>query len=461
MESNRLDYLLQRHLDMELAPRERDELQVLLLSTPEARQEYWRQARIHAALRLLGEQCLGQRDSIGPRKPSRWQLPKVVWSAAAAVIFCVALLWQMRSGDGNEKIAELVEVQRARWESSTLATEEGCRVGVGRLRLAEGLARLRFARGAELTLEGPAELELVGEQVCRLHRGSLVAHVPEAARGFSVLTPSATLIDHGTDFGISMDVDGHARVHVMQGEVELRHVSGSKPMRLTTRQMTDITLHDLLPPRPLETEPRLRDGPSVVDGFTAELTTLAGRGAAAYVSEPRTGENQSDTLLLLKNCAEPGYGRKVLLRFDLREILLPETIREARLVLNFSPTDLGYASHGGEALIAVYALTDETADEWDAARVNWERQPAFDSDSGRVDESKAVRVGEFTVPRGVQSGSFVVDGARLVASLRADANQLLTLILVRENRIEVGGGLVLGIAGNRHPMLAPPTLRVR
>jgi hypothetical protein len=38
---------------------------------------------------------------------------------------------------------------------------------------------------------------------------------------------------------------------------------------------------------------------------------------------------------------------------------------------------------------------------------------------------------------------------------------LLTLVIVRENRIEVGGGLVLGIAGNRHPMLPPPTLRVR
>ena len=459
MESNRLDYLLQRHLDMELATEERDELQVLLLSMPEARQEYWRQARMHAALRLLGEQCWGQRDSIAPRKLVRWRVPKVAWSVAAGVIFCAALLWQM--GARDEKVAELVDAQRARWENSTLATEPGVSLGAGRLRLAEGLARIRFARGAELTLEGPAELELVGEQVCRLHRGSLVAHVPEAARGFSVLTPSATLIDHGTDFGVSMDVDGHARVHVMQGEVELRHVSGSKPMRLTTRQMTDITLHDLRPPRALETEPRLRDVRSVADGFTAELTTLAGRGAAAYVSEPRTGENQSGTLLLLKNCAEPGYGRKVLLRFDLRELLQPETIREARLVLNFSPTDLGYASHGGEALIAVYALTDDTADEWDAARVTWDRQPAFDSDSGRVDKSKAVRVGEFTVPRGVQSGSFVVDGARLVASLKADANGLLTLILVRENRIEVGGGLVLGIAGNRHPLLAPPTLRVR
>ena len=459
MDSNRLDYLLQRHLDVELTPEERGELQLLLLSMPEARQEYWRQARMHSALRLLGEQCWGEFGSIAHRKPFRWQVHKVAWFAAAGLILCAALLWLMRGRDG--KLAELVDVQRARWENSTLPTEPGGRLGAGRLRLAEGLARLRFVRGAELTLEGPAELELVGEQVCRLHRGSLVAHVPEAARGFSVLTPSATLIDHGTDFGISTDADGQARVHVMQGEVELRHVSGSKPMRLTTRQMTDITLHDLLPPRPLETEPRLRDVRSAADGFTAELTTLAGRGGAAYVSEPRTGANQSDTLLLLKNCAEQGYGRKVLLRFDLRELLQPEAIHEARLVLNFGPTDLGYASHGGEAHIAVYALTDDTADEWDAARVAWDRQPAFDEDSGRVDESKAMRVGEFTVPLGVQSGAFIVDGAGLVESLKADANRLLTLILVRENRIEVGGGLVLGIAGNRHPVLPPPTLRVR
>jgi hypothetical protein len=225
--------------------------------------------------------------------------------------------------------------------------------------------------------------------------------------------------------------------------------------------MTDITPQDVLPPRPLELEPRLREGSSSSATFTTELTTLTGRGAAAYAAEPRTGENQSGSLLLLKNCAEPGYGRKVLLRFDLRELPAQDPIHEARLVLNFGPTGLGYASHGGDARIAVYALTDEAADEWESSMLTWDTQPAFDADPGRVDEAKAERVGEFIVPRGLQSGSFVVDGPRLAARLKSDKNRLLTLLLVRENRIEVSGGPVLGIAGNHHPLLPPPTLRVR
>lgn len=459
MDTTRLNHLLQRHLDAELTLEERDELQTLLLSMPEARREYWRQARTHAALCLLGEQSWGQPDSIPRRRPVRWEVRHVAWATAAAVVFSAVLLWQPRARE--ESFAELVETHQARWESSTLPTEPGSRLGAGRLRLAEGLARLRFARGAELTLEGPTELELSGPQLCRLHRGSLVAHVPEPARGFSVLTPKATLIDHGTNFGISTDASGHARVHVMEGEVELRHASGSNPMRLTTRQMTDITPDELLQPRPLELEPRLHNGRTAADGFAAELTTLAGDGAAAYVSEPRTGDNQSDSLLLLKHCAEPGYGRKVILRFDLRELAPLEGIRDARLVLNFGPTGLGYASQGGEARIAVYALTEDSSDTWDASQVTWGSQPAFHADPGRVDEGKAERVAGFTVPRGVQSGSFVVDDPRLVARLRSDENRLLTLILVRENRIEVGGGLVLGIAGSHHPSLPPPTLRVR
>ena len=462
--------LIQRYISGNITDAEARVLEQQLKLDPELRDWYLDALNLDSALEAAAESAqavlslpmpISQRAlmnaAASPAKPWRMFLPSA--AAAAALVFCGALLWQVWGRDA--KIAELVDVQRARWDGSTLSTEPGSRLGVGRLRLAEGLACLRFARGAEVTLEGPAELELVGEQVCRLHRGSLVAHVPEAARGFSVLTRSAMLIDYGTEFGITADASGQARVHVMQGEVELRHTMGSTPIRLTARQMTDITLNDLRPPRPFETEPRLSDMPLAADGFTATLTTRVGRGAAAYVSEPRTGENQSDSLLLLKNCAEPGYGRKVLLRFDLGEMSELEPVREAQLVLNFGPTGLGYASHGDEARIAVYALIDDLADEWEAASVSWDTQPAFAADAGGVDERKAVRIGSFTVPRGVQTGAFTIDSPHLVSRIRADANRLLTLVLVRENRIEVGGGLVLGIAGNRHPMLPPPTLRVR
>ena len=460
MDTTRLNHLLQRHLDGELSLEERDELQPLLLSKPEARRAYWRQARTHAALRLLGEQAWGQRDSIRQRKALSWQVRRVAWAAAAAVLIAGLLLIWMRQSP-KTGMAVMMETQGARWESSTLPTEPGTVLGAGRLRLAEGLARLRFALGADVTLEGPAELELIGAQVCRLHRGSLVAHVPEQARGFSVLTPSATLIDHGTDFGISTDEIGYANVQVIQGEVELRHANGTPSLRLMTQEMAAITPEKLLPATSLEAEPRRPSRTGESAGFMSEITTRTGLGAAAYVSEPRTEQNQSGTLLLLKHCAESGYGRKVLLRFDLAGLPDAASISQAKLTFSLAPSGYGYASHGDDARIVVYALTEDSADLWDVSTLTWDSQPAFDPSAGRVDESKAVRVGECTVPRGVQTGVFSLESPQLIERLKADPNRLLTLILVRENRIEQRAGLVLGIAGNQHPTLPPPTLRVR
>ncbi|MEI6716063.1 MAG: FecR domain-containing protein [Verrucomicrobiota bacterium] len=395
--------------------------------------------------------------SLKPARSTWLSSPLIAAAALVTVCFAVLRVWTSEMS----VYAEMIESQGARWENSTLATEPGSKLGHGQLRLSEGIARLRFARGAEVTLEGPAELELIGPQLCRLSRGSLVAHVPEPAHGFSVLTPNATLIDHGTDFGISTDEKGHANVQVMQGEVELRHANGAPPVRLTTREMASITPEKLLPTKPLEAEPRRSEAELVTATFTTEITTRTGRGAAVYIAEPRTERNQSSTLLLLKHCAEPGYGRKALLRFDLAALPDAALISEAKLTFSLAPSGFGYASHSDDAHIVVYALTEDRADFWNAAEVSWDAQPAFDSSAGRVDESKAVRVGEFIVPRGVQNGAFSIEGSTLVERIKADPNRLLTLILVRENRIEQGGGLVLGIVGNNHPTLQPPTLRVR
>ena len=103
-------------------------------------------------------------------------------------------------GRRDVSIATLAEVKNARWESSSLPTEAGAKLGKGRLRLVDGIARIVFRRGAEVSLEGPAELELIDSNSCFLHSGALIAHVPELARGFSVGTTHARLIDHGTDF---------------------------------------------------------------------------------------------------------------------------------------------------------------------------------------------------------------------------------------------------------------------
>jgi hypothetical protein len=460
--------LIQRHLAGLLSDAEARRFKEALLNQSEVRQLYFQYVDLDLSLAALADSAAAARREEGTPVTSEGAVIsrgglfiRAILGAAAVLAVGAGLGLEIFKKIGTDGIARIVESRGTRWEASTLPTEEGSSLTRGRLRLVEGIARIRFARGAEITLEGPAEMELIGPQECRLFHGSLLAHVPQRAIGFRVITARATLIDHGTDFGIVAEASGHARVQVMRGAVELRHSNGMPPVRLTSLQMASITPDALLPGsvRSLEVQ-RVENLPQGM-AFSAELTTRFGRGAAAYVAESRAEQNQSATLLLIKHCAEEGYGRKALMRFDLGSIRDAGAFIAARLVLHLAPSGFGYASQGDDARIGVYALTNDSADAWEESTVGWETQPAFHSSAGRVDAAQTVRLGEFVVPRGVQSGAVAFESEELLARVKADTNRLLTLIFVREDRIERGGGLVLGIVGNNHPTLPPPTLRLR
>jgi ferric-dicitrate binding protein FerR (iron transport regulator) len=446
---------------------ERERIEALVLGDPALRRLYVEQMQLHAQLTQnsarLSEaplQTVLRPVAAAPLRPARWRFPAQMWNAAAALMLLFGGAWWLATS-GSDEIAQLQDVQNARWKSSSLPTEPGSALSAGRLHLAEGLARLRFAGGAEVTLEGPADIELLSRQLCRLHSGSLVAHVPDHARGFTVLTKQATLIDHGTDFGISADSDGRARVHVMKGEVELQHRSGGPAMRLLTQQMAAITPVGLMPVSDLDIEPGNQRGPTTAMAFTQELTTTSGRGAASYVTSPGTDKHFSDTLLLLKNAGVKNFLRKAILRFDLTTIRDPQQVQAARLTLQFEPTGYGFATLGGDARFGVYAVTDDAQDAWSPTKLAWSTMPAFHADAGRVDDTKAVKVGEFHMPLGVLAGPMSIESPGLIERIRSDANRQLTLIIVRENPMAVSSGVVHGFAGNHHPTLPPPTLRLR
>lgn len=430
-------------------------LEQALRADPALRARFRDYLNVDGSLALHALGAAGRQAVQTERRPSKIRLA----AGVTALLAIIVTTWFALRHDAT--YAEMIEARSARWENCTLPTAPGSRLSGGVLRLTDGLAQLRFASGADVTLEGPAELELLGPNLCRLHRGSLVAHVPAEARGFTVLTKAATLIDHGTDFGLSADVAGHAKVHVMQGEVELRHVNGHPPVRLITQETASITPQGLLPATRLEDEPTLR--PSDPEGMPSAFmaSTRDGRGAAATVTESTTTSHRSSELLLLKHCAEPGYGRKILLRFDLSQVGAVTTLRSGELRLQMAPSGFGFASRGGDARLVAYAVTADQADDWSAANLSWEQQPAFHADAGLVDATQALRLGETTIPRGVQQGAVTIPLSGLEAVLAQDRNRLLTLVIVRESRIEQPGGLVLGFAGNRHPTLSAPILTLR
>lgn len=98
----------------------------------------------------------------------------------------------------------------------------GQSLSAGDLSIKSGRMGLSFAGGAQLVIDGPAQLSLLSPSRARMLGGKAAAHVPEGARGFTIETPGVEVVDLGTEFGVSVSELGVSDVHVFSGEVEAR-----------------------------------------------------------------------------------------------------------------------------------------------------------------------------------------------------------------------------------------------
>jgi ferric-dicitrate binding protein FerR (iron transport regulator) len=232
-DESRLDRLISAHFDGQLAAEEKQELEAMLLSSAKARQLFLDRAEWHAllreeALRRGGSELL-ESLTPAPRRPLPFSRRAGRLAALAA---CAALgVWLFPRGktpDGGSvaappprnDVALLDQVIDVEWVGARHAA--GTALAKGTLEIRRGTLRLDFYSGARVTLEGPAEIELVSPDLARLHRGKLVAHVPPPAEGFTVMKGDLRVIDRGTEFGMSVDESDHCEVHVFDGEVELQ-----------------------------------------------------------------------------------------------------------------------------------------------------------------------------------------------------------------------------------------------
>ena len=148
-----------------------------------------------------------------------------VLAAAASLLF--VLNWPDTDSQRDvvvPAIATLAYTSHARWGSEERVLGEG--FGKGKLHLEVGLARLDFRNGATVTLQGPAESEIVSTDRIILSSGILTASMPESAVGFEVVTPTMDVVDQGTAFGVSVGTDGETDVCVFEGEVEVSRSVG-------------------------------------------------------------------------------------------------------------------------------------------------------------------------------------------------------------------------------------------
>ncbi|MFO0823700.1 MAG: DNRLRE domain-containing protein [Gemmataceae bacterium] len=411
----------------------------------------------------------GGRESAVPATPSeqrpagrRSSFSRIAgWLIAACLLVGIGFVAYSRTL--TREFAQLTDAAGCKWESGTLPTEPGARLGSGRLRLAEGVARVVFDNGAELRLEGPADLELLAGNRCTLHAGRLVARCPETARGFFVDTPSALLKDLGTEFGVSVTDGKTADVQVFEGRVDVTHGKTGKVEQLLTGKGMRFTPESatVLDPKPEATRPADSSPPIPAGQRLLTINSAMGRGKDGYVSGKPNLPNRSDVLLLVKYAQprSPDYNRKAYVGLDLSP-LAGQRVHSATLTFTQTPTGMGFASEVPDSTFTVYGVTDETLNDWKEDGLLWETAPGNADGGPNVNSTTTRKLGQFKVRQGVQAGVSSISTPELAEFLNTRKMPFATFLLVRET---IGSGrndYVHGFAGRDHPTLPPPTLKL-
>lgn len=237
----RFQTLLQAYVDLELTGAERAEFELMLLSSARAREMFWTGTRLHALACDWGREEIGRRVAAGlPAADFPQQrgvgATRAWWWGAAALTAVVALgflsgVW-LRPSRPSIPAAFLAASSSAQWAEGLPAPTEGEPLPAQPLRLVSGKVRVDFYSGAQIWLEGPAEIRLMSPLALELQSGRLRARVPEAARGFTIHTENLTVVDHGTEFGVAVAKGRPSEVHVFEGRVEVRHPSNPSRKRV-------------------------------------------------------------------------------------------------------------------------------------------------------------------------------------------------------------------------------------
>lgn len=261
-----LDELLDRLFSGTIDESSKERLSNLLCSSEDAQSIYLDTAAVHGALVFrsslqsaangfavttagppLEESCTSTFEDLTRPSPAPVATPALTGRVASlnrsifASILAVAITfyggfilisWNLRSGslprgtDGTDLVvATIGNATNVEWRERprfTAGPAEDQRIRQGEpLQIESGLVEVQLSQGTLLLIEGPARWSIAGENAATLEVGRVVALVPESAKGFLLETPSARIVDLGTEFGAATDATGSTKVQIFQGSVDL------------------------------------------------------------------------------------------------------------------------------------------------------------------------------------------------------------------------------------------------
>jgi len=192
-----------------------------------------RELRAQRALRRTDGSVIsdlqGALEGIAHRVDSALAFSAKAIVACSVVLGLLLVTWAtIHYVQAHRTVAVLGRTVNAQW-AQTPDSNELC---PGSLVLQQGLAELNFTKGARLIVQAPCELDLASPQKVVCQGGTITARVPPSAVGFVVDTPSAHVVDYGTEFGVSVNTERQSVVHVFEGQVGVRSAKGRKRSRL-------------------------------------------------------------------------------------------------------------------------------------------------------------------------------------------------------------------------------------
>ncbi len=167
----------------------------------------------------------------------------VSWLLAAAAVVLVIVFVRF-APVRDMSYGQITEVYQASLESGG-RLYRGQWLGNETIRLDKGMVEIQMDDGAVVVVEAPAEIRLEENNQMFLVQGKVTADVPKSAIGFTVRTPSATVVDYGTQFGVAVDRFAATEAHVLKGQVEMRLGSNvrvfDKALRLSANQAGSVS----------------------------------------------------------------------------------------------------------------------------------------------------------------------------------------------------------------------------
>jgi hypothetical protein len=177
----------------------------------------------------LAERVVGEWDRTRRnRRRTRWALAATTVALFAA---CVYLLFHIGRKDEprpqvpvsetnieKNTVATIIQMEGVESASPCFPMREGELVAPGRVHIQSGRLTLAFFSGVSLTVEGPADLDVLSTDRVFLRYGKLRVRVVRGAEGFTVVTNAYEVVDLGTEFGMNLRPDGKSRVMVFEGE---------------------------------------------------------------------------------------------------------------------------------------------------------------------------------------------------------------------------------------------------